>query len=141
MRASMTVLSVALTIGAMAACDSSTAPAKCDIAATTASFASVPSATGTITDIGFVKGSSSSNVQIMSLGLSLTEVFTVSSETAVFERSGNAAPTPTSACRLSVGQVVEFPTSVDGSGFGDHITENGESPPVPQTIPQLVIVR
>jgi hypothetical protein len=141
MRASMAVLSAALTIGAMAACDSSTAPAKCDIATTTASYASVPSATGTITNIGLVKGSRSSNVQIVSLGLSLTEVFTVNSETAVFERSGNAAPTPTSACRLSTGQVVEFPTSVNGSGFGDYINENGESPPLPLTVPQLVIVR
>ena len=141
MRASMAVLSAALTIGAMAACDSSTAPAKCDIKTTTASFANVPSATGTITSIGFVKGSGRANVEIMGLGPSLLELFTVNSETGVFERNGNAAPTATSACRLSVGQVVEFPTSVDGSGFGDYVSTNGESPPPPPAIPQLVIVR
>jgi hypothetical protein len=57
--------------------------------------------------------------------------FVVADTTPVFVRFANQAPSPTSACRLAVGDVVVIPL---GSGFGDF----SDIPPVP-TISQVVI--
>jgi hypothetical protein len=145
MRATLVLATVAVIGRVVVVCDgSSTSPFRCDDDITIASFEDVASVTGIVTSIEFVRGASAQITQVRVPGdPDFTMTFTVSSATAVFERAGSAPPIAASACFLAVGQQVQFPHSMIGSGFGDSVpvVQGGESPPLPPTIGQIVIVR
>lgn len=143
MRASLGVVAVAVIAGAMAACNGSpTSPGRCDDHMT-ASYADVIFVSGTVTSISFVGSLSETRApEIVHIGIpgsGVTEVFTVTSATAMFERIGTSPPTATSACRIAIGQQVQI-----SSGFGDVgniLPVQGASVPLPPTIGQVVILR
>ena len=141
MRSSMAILSAALAIGAIAACDSSTAPAECDSPTTTASFSNASAFTGVVTKIEYSSNRSSEIVTVRVPSDPPYEMkFTVDNSTAVFERDGSAVPNATSACRLAVGRSVEIPFAVIGDGFGDYIGLSQAGAP-PAVVSQIVVDR
>lgn len=146
MRASMAVCSAALTIGVMAACNgSSTAPANCDGQTTSASFVEGAALTGVVTQIA-VPSATAGATKVVAVRVhgdpDYTIGFTVSTATAVFQQHGGSAPTPSNACRLSVGEQVQFPADTYLSGFGDYLPSgNDPAPPLPPAVTQIVIVR
>ena len=146
MRRSMTLISTAIVAAIAATCDrSATAPAPCVGTATTASFVEGETVTGVVTFVNFTAGSSP--VEMLAVAIpgdpDFTIAFSISASTAVFERSGGAAPASVSACDLEVGQRVQLETSILTSGFRDYIpiAGNDPAPPVPPAITQIVIVR
>jgi hypothetical protein len=150
MRTSMVFVATAMVTGAIAACDgSSTAPARCNVPATTASFADGDQLTGIVTSMILVNGSTAASpTEIVSVDIhdnpDFTIHFLVNTSTAVFERTASAAPTAASACNLTVGQKVQLPASTFLDGFGDYIGAsqgNDPAPPLPPVIAQIVIVR
>jgi len=146
MRRSLALFSTMIAAGFLTACDrSSTAPAQCDGTATTASYVDGETATGVVTVINFTLGSSPMEMLAVSVpgDPDFTIAFSVTASTAVFERSGGAAPASVSACHLVVGQRVQLPSSILASGFRDYIpiAGNDPAPPVPPAIAQIVIVR
>lgn len=146
MRPSIALASTLFAAGAIAACDGSpTAPAQCDPTTTMASFVDGESITGVVTFVNFSSGSSP--VEMLAVSVrgdpDFSIAFSVSTTTAVFERSGAAPPASVSACHLVVGQRVQLPSSILAIGFRDYlpISGNDPAPPLPPTIAQIVIVR
>ena len=141
MRSSWTFLSATVIAAIIAGCDgSSTAPAQCDWQTTSATFVDGETLTGVVTQIA-APGATAGTTKVVAVRVhgdpDYTIGFTVTTATAVFQRSGVSAPTPASACRLSVGEQVQFPADTYLSGFGDYLP----APPLPPAVTQIVIVR
>jgi hypothetical protein len=146
-RATATLFSAVVVMGFVAACDSaSTSPAQCDGHATSASFVDGEVLSGVVSSIAAAKGSTLGVTEIVTVRIhgdpDFTIAFTLSAATAVFERSGSAAPTPANSCSLAAGQQVQLPPATYLSGFGDYIPVSGNdpAPPIPPTATQIVIV-
>jgi hypothetical protein len=146
MRGSSTFFCAMIVLGVSSACGgSSTAPARCDGTATTASFADGESISGVVTIVNFT--TDPSLVEMLAVAIpgdpDFTIAFSISGSTGIFERRRGAPPTPVSACHLAEGQRVELPISILTNGFRDYIPISGNdpAPPVPPAIDQIVIVR